>query len=171
MNIPDTIRERFGIDIREVAGATVAGEIPVSDALVNRLIAERLRHPQIAAIRVQAQENGVVNVLVVPAARMMPSLKLTARIERQPELPQNPTLLLHWSMPAAGPLAMFAAPVLSYFKALPPGIRMDGDRIAVDLRELLRARGLDDALMFLRALTIHTRSGGFVVRFDLAVPT
>jgi hypothetical protein len=72
-------------------------------------------------------------------------------------------------MPAAGPLALFAAPVLSYFKATPPGIRMDGDRVEIDLRALLRARGLEDVLGFIRALAIHTRPGGFVARFELGI--
>jgi hypothetical protein len=45
---------------------------------------------------------------------------------------------------------------------------MDGDRLAVDLRELLRLRGLDEAIAFVKKLELHTRQGGFVVRFDAA---
>ena len=146
----------------------LAGEIPLSDALVNRVLAERLaNHAQVTAVRVQAQPNDTVAIQVVPRARLMPALNITARIERQPEFPQHPMLLLRWSMPAAGPLALFAAPVLAYFKAMPPGIRMDGDRIAVDLRELLHSRGLDDIIAVIRKLEIHTRPGGFAVNFEV----
>lgn len=170
MDLNHILRERAGIDLREIAGTTLAGEIPISDALVNRLLAQKLaQHPQIAALRVQAEPNDSVSIQLVPRARLMPALNITARIERQPEWPANPTLLLRWSMPAAGPLARFAAPVLAYFKALPKGIRMDGDRLAVDLRELLRSRGLDEAIAFVKTLELHTRPGGFVVRVEAAI--
>lgn len=157
------------MDLGEIAGTTLAGEIPISDAIVNRFLARKLaQHAQIAALRVQAQPNDSIAIQVVPRARLMPPLNITARIERQPEFPANPTLLLQWSMPAAGPLALLAAPVLAYFKAMPTGIRMDGDRLAVDLRELLRSRGLDEAIAFVKKLELHTRAGGFVVRFEAA---
>jgi hypothetical protein len=170
VNIPQLVRERLGLDLQEVAGARVSGEIPLADEAVNRLVGERLRnHAQIAAVRLQAQENDVVAIQAIPRMRMMPPLRILARVERQPQLPHDPRLILRWSLPAAGPLALFAAPVLSYFKALPPGITMDGDRIAVDLRTLLRGRGVEDALAFVRDLAVHTRPGAFVVSFVLEV--
>ena len=170
MKIADLFRERTGLDLGELAGSTLAGEIPISDALVNRMLAEKLaQHAQIGSLRVQAQPNDSVAIQVVPRARLMPPMNIIARIEGQPEFPANPMLRLRWSMPAAGPLALFAAPMLSYFKAMPQGIRMDGDRVAVDLRELLRARGLDDVIAFVRKLDVHTRPGGFVLRFEAAV--
>jgi len=46
---------------------------------------------------------------------------------------------------------------------------MDGDLIAVDVRELLRSRGLDDVLAIIRKLEIHTRPGGFVLRFEAGI--
>jgi hypothetical protein len=169
-SLNDLVRERYGVDLRELAGANVSGEIPLSDDLVNRLLAERLaNHPQISAVRIQTQEGDTVAIQLVPRLRMMPPLRILARIERQPELPHHPMLLLHWTMPAAGPLALLAAPVLSYFKAMPRGIRMDGDRIGIDLRELLRERGFEDVLAFVRALAVHTRPGGFVARFELGI--
>ena len=170
VNLSDIFRQRTGIELREFAGSTLAGEIPLSDALVNRMLAERLaQHPQVSAVRLQAQPDDTVAVQIVPRARFMPPMNVTARIERQPEFPPHPLLLLRWSMPAAGPLALFAAPVLGFFKAMPQGVRMDGDRIAVDLRELLRSRGLDDVTALIRKLEIHTKPGGFVVRFEAAI--
>jgi hypothetical protein len=169
VTIADLFRDRTGLELGEIAGSTLAGEIPISDALINRMLAQKLaQHAQIGSLRVQAQPNDSVAVQVVPRARLMPPMNITARIERQPEFPGNPVLLLRWSMPAAGPLALFAGPMLSYFKAMPQGIRMDGDRVAVDLRELLRSRGLDDVVAFVRKLEVHTRPGGFVLRFEAA---
>lgn len=170
MNVPQLLRDRLGIDLQEIAGARASGELPLAEEAVNRLLAERLRdHPQVSSVRVQAQDGDAVAVQIVPRMRMMPPLRVLARVERQPQLPHEPTLVLRWSMPAAGPLALFAAPVLSFFNAMPAGISMDGDRIAVDLRTLLRARGLEEALAFARELAIHTRPGAFVVRFALGV--
>jgi hypothetical protein len=170
VNISDTFRERLGVDLREFTGANLAGEIPLSDDFVNRLIAERIAdHPQISAVRLRAEEGDAVAIQLVPRARMMPPLRIVARIEKQPDFPQHPTLLLRWSMPAAGPLALFAAPILGYFKAMPRGIRMDGDRIAIDLGDLLRSRGFDDVVGLIRRLAIHTRPGGFVAQFELGV--
>lgn len=170
MRIADIVRERLGVDIASFAGANVRGDLPVGDELVNRLISERFAgHPQVSALHVQAQEADTVSVLVVPRVRLLPPLRIHARIEQQPEFPGNPVLGLRWSMPSAGPLARFAAPVLGFFKVLPPGITMSGDRLAIDLAESLRARGFDDVTPLVRALAIHTRPGGFLVRFELAV--
>ena len=166
----DLLRDRLGFDLRELAGARASGEVPISDTLVNRLLGERLsNHPQIAAVRVQAQPDDAIAIELTPRVRMMPTLRIVAQIVGQPEFPDRPTLLLRWSMPMAGPLALLAAPVLGYLKAMPPGIWMDGDRVAIDLQRLLRDRGLGDVLALIRRLELHTRAGGFVASFDLAV--
>ena len=170
MRITDIVRERLGIDIATFAGAQAAGELPLSDELVNRLIAERLAgHAQIASLQVQSQDGDTVAVQVVPRARLLPPMHILARVEQQPELPQHPLLILRWSMPSAGLLAIFAAPALSYFKALPPGIMMNGDRLSVDVAELLRSRGFDDVIGFIRRLSVHTRPGALLVKFEVGV--
>ena len=170
MNISQLVRDRVGIDLQEIAGARLSGEIPLTEEAVNRLLAERLQHnPQVQAVRVQAQDGDVVAIQAVPRIRLMPPLRILARIERQPQLPQDPRLILRWWMPAVGPLALFAAPVLSYFKALPAGIDMDGDHVIVDLRTLLRGRGLEETLIYVRDVQLHTRPGGFVVTFGVGV--
>jgi hypothetical protein len=62
---------------------------------------------------------------------------------------------------------MFAGPIIAYFKTLPTGIRMDGDRIWVDLHTLLRSQGLDEAVPFLKSVRVLTREQRFLVQFDL----
>jgi hypothetical protein len=168
-SISDAFRERFGVDISTFAGARAAGEVPLSDEFINRLIAERLaNHAQISSLHVAAQQGDAIAVEIIARARLIPPLRILARIERQPE-PQNPILLLRWSMPSAGPLALFAAPVLSYFKAMPPGVRMEGDRLEVDVRELLVSRGMEEVLAFIRRLEIHTRPGAVIAQFEVGV--
>lgn len=166
----DSLCERFGVDIREMAGAHVAGEIPFGDALVNRVLEEKLRdHPQVTAVSVQAQDADTLAILVTPRTRLMPPVRILARIERQPEFPHHPIMLLRWTMPGIGPLAMLAAPALAFFKALPPGLTADGDRMTVNVRTLLESKGLGELAGFIRRLAVHTQAGGFVVRFELGV--
>ena len=167
MTLFDTLRERLGLDPRELAGATVSGEIPITDTLLNRLIGERLQqHAQVESVHVHPQEGDAAIIDVNTRLRLLPTLRITARIEQQPDLPRDPTLLIRWSLPAAGPLAMLAGPVLSYLKALPPGIHVEGERAVVNVAVLLQDRGLGDVLQLLRRLAVHTRPGAFVVRFE-----
>ena len=166
----DTIRSRFGFDLRELAGTAVSGEIPVPESLVNRLIAERLAsNAQIASLHVEPQPDDSALIRVVPRTRLVPPLTVSARIERQAEFPNDPRLLIRWSLPAAGPLALLAGPVLSYFKRMPPGVRLDGDRVVIDLREVLGSRGLEDVVGLIRSLAVHTQPGGFLLKLDIGV--
>ena len=47
---------------------------------------------------------------------------------------------------------------------------LDGDRIAVDLAELLRWRGLGDLVDYLTLVRVTSREGAIVVEFALRVP-
>ena len=167
------VRALTGFDVAELAGATVAADIPVPDTLANRLIAERLRtmNVPVSDVRVRALDRDALEAhITVKGARMVPVLRILAQIERQP-LPRDPLLVLRWSMPSMGPLAMFAGPVLSHFKKLPPGIRMDGERIMVDVRQLLAEQGLADVLEYLTDLQVHTRAGAILLRVGIRVPS
>lgn len=171
MKLLDPLFKRLGIEPSEIPGAAFAGEIPIAESLVNRMIEQKLgRHAQIASIRIAAQDNDQVLVRIEPRSRIVPSLNAVVRIERQPELPHDPTLRLRWSMPAAGPLAMFAGTLIGYFKALPQGIRLDRDIVVVDVRVLLRSRGLEEVLDVVRRVAFHTRPGLVVVQIEIGLP-
>jgi hypothetical protein len=166
----DNIRDRLGFDVRELAGAVVSGEIPLPEELVNTLIAQRLPPTApVTSVHVQAQQGDSAVVTLVPRARFVPTLRVIVRVERQADFPGDPRLFLRWSLPMAGPLAVLAGPLLSHFKALPRGITLDGDRVSIDVREQLHARGLDDVAGLIRRLMVHSRPGGFVVQFEAGV--
>jgi hypothetical protein len=167
----DDLLQRAGVSRDEIRGLVLQGELPLADALVNRVVSEQLMKRQIpiAAVRVEAQAGDQASVLVVPKLKLIPPIRLQLRIEEQPALPARPVVGLRWSMPGAGPLALLAGPALAFFKSLPAGIRLDGDRLAVDLRELLAANGLAELLDHVRNAQIHTRTGGFVVGFEIAL--
>jgi hypothetical protein len=172
VDLATIVRERLGIELAELAGTTVSGEIPLSNAVVNRVIAERLagRQLPVSSVHVEAREGDVIVAHVTPRARFVPPIRIDTRIETQPDFPGHPVLWLRWSIPGAGLLALVAAPALAFFKALPPGIRVDGDRIAVDVRELLHARGHGEILPLVRGVRVHTRESVIAVQFDLHVP-
>lgn len=167
----DTILQRFGVTRSELSGAALSGEIPLPNALVNRFIASQLaqRDLPISSVRLDARNGDSFGAHVVPKARFVPAISIVARVERQPDLPDHPVLWLRWSMPGMGALALFAAPALAFFRALPHGVRADGDRIAIDVRELLVSRGLGELAGYLRGLRVHTRAGAFIVRFDVSL--
>src|SRR5688572_8283596 len=163
----------LGVDLNTFSGGSLAGELPLPDAFVNGMIAERLAASQgpVGSAEIRTHEGDQITIqLSMRGSRMMPSVRINARIEHQPQFPQPAVLGLRWSMPAMGPLALFAAPALAYFKALPPGIRVDGDRILVEIGTLLAARGLGDLVRYLTSLRVTTRNGLFVVQFELRFP-
>lgn len=167
------LRQVLGVDLRELAGAAISGEIPLGNDLVNRVIAQRLAASPgaVAAVRVDAQDDDNIGVeMSIGAGTMtLPALRIAARIDRQPDMPHSPILGLRWSVPSLGPLGLFAAPALNWLKALPPGIHAEGDRLDVNIAAVLRSQGLGELLEFISGLQVHTRRGALVLRFELRV--
>jgi hypothetical protein len=171
--LADLLRQKLGIDLRELAGTILAGEIPLREDVVNRLVARQIaqRPGPIGSVRLAPRDGQRIDVtLSLDKPRFMPAIDLDVRIEQQPSFPAAPVLALRWSMPRVGPLAAFAVPIVSAFKSLPPGIRLDGDRVFVDLAEILRSRGLGDLIRYLGTVKLTTRDGAFVVEFALRIP-
>lgn len=171
MTIVELVRERLGIELDELRGASAVGAVPIADSLINRLLAARLtgtRAP-IARIDLTARHGDAFDAILVPRASWMPHVRIRARIERQADLPHDPVIWVRWSIAGAGLLSHLAGPALGWLDALPRGVRAAGDRLGVDLRELLAARGLQDALGYVKWLSIHTRPGVFVVRIELEI--
>jgi hypothetical protein len=164
------VRDVLGVRLDEIPGASIAGDIPIPDEVINRFIAQALARAQAPVTRVRIETGDADRLLAyvtIRGPRLIPELKVLAEIERQPELPQSPVLGLRWSLPGMGPLAMIAAPFLSNLKNLPPGIRIEGERALIDLGELLRSRGMADLLPLVARLNVGTRSGRLVVRFEV----
>lgn len=164
------LRDLAGSNLQELSGTSIAAEIPFTNAVVNRLIAARLAAASgpVSAVQLDALDADTFSAQVSLRTKMIPTMRIVARIEEQPE-PQRPVLGIRWSMPGLGRLAMLAGPALTFLKTLPRGFRADDDRILVDVAELLRAQGLADLLPFISKVRVHTRPGAFVVKFELRV--
>ena len=165
------LRHIAGDSFQELAGTSVAGELPLTNAVVNGLIAERLAGSSgpVTGVQVEALDDDTFSAHVSLRTKMIPSVRIVGRIEEQPQLPQRPVLGIRWSMPGIGPLGMFAAPALTFLKALPRGLRAEDDRILVDVGEMLRSQGLGDLLPFITKAQVHARRGAFLLQFELRV--
>ena len=159
--------QRWGVDPGEIAGTSLVGEIPIRDTLINRLIARRLEgHPHIASVHVTLFEADEALVRVEPRTRLLPSIPVAVRIEQQPDLPRDAVLRLRWSLPGSGAFTLVAKAVAGYIRTMPPGVQLDGDVIVVDLRMLLRARGMEEVLELLHRVAFHTRPGAVLVQLQ-----
>jgi hypothetical protein len=166
----ERLREVLGFDPAELRGARVSGEVPIPDALLNRLIAEQLaaRTAPVTDLVLAPLDGDAIDAHVRLRTAFVPALRVHLRIESQPSFPDSPVLTLRWSLGAlGGALSRFAGPALAFLNVLPPGIRMDGDLIAVDLAALMKSRGLGELLPWVARLRLTTQSGRVVVAFEL----
>jgi hypothetical protein len=155
---------------RDIAGAHVSATVPLGERLLNEIIAASL--PRSGAVReatVHPQPDNRVGVRVKLARpEFLPPISATLIIERQPELPSAPLLGLRVTgLPG---LLALAGPMLSIGRMLPPGVRLDGDRLTVDIGALLAERGQADLLRHLSRLRVTSEAGRLVIDLTAGVP-
>jgi hypothetical protein len=154
------LREQQATHFADLAGAHASFTVPVSDRLLNRIIADRLRPSSpIRELELRAEDGNQVTVSVKLARlAFLPAVRLRFAIERQPDLPASPVLVLRIEGIAAR-----AGPVLHFLDVLPPGVRLEKNRVHVDLATLLAQHGAADGLAYLAALEVTTAAGRVVV--------
>lgn len=164
----DPLKALFGERLEGLAGSVVSGEVPITADVVNRLIASKLTRPDIPIVNAEVviMEHNAFTVHLRPRAPI-PLLRVDVQIDQQPELPGQPLIGMRWALRGLGPLGLLAGPVMGYLKALPPGIRLDGDRVWVNIEEILRQRGLGDVVPLLTGVRVTTRAKQFVIAFEL----
>lgn len=159
----------LGVDLAELAGATLTCQLPLTNATLNRLIQTRLATGTlpIASAEIDVRD-GDLAVLTIKPAMPLPAVRIDLRIELQPDFPGNrPVLWLRWSM---GGLASLLSRLIDRFKPnLPRGVKMDSELIALDVAEILRAQNLDELVPLIRNVRVHTRAGAFVVAVDAGI--
>jgi hypothetical protein len=107
------------------------------------------------------------DVLVTLSWPFVPPLKVGVTVERQPQFPASPVLVLHWSL--LGLVGALASRVLAQFNRLPPGIRLDGDRLMLDIPALAADGPAATLLPFLKALELHTSDDHVVLDVELEI--
>jgi hypothetical protein len=72
-------------------------------------------------------------------------------------MPGSPDLILRWRTRVPG-LAALARPFIAFLNPrLPPGVRIDGDLVLVDIRPLFARAGAADLVPLLTELRVATR--------------
>lgn len=169
-HVPDAMTDLLhhlqGSAFRDIAGARVSAVIPVSEALVNRLIAATL--PATAPVRdvvIQPEPNDRFSVRITPKAALLPSITLKLAIEEQPRLPESAVLVLRMAT-LSGIFGLASGMIAGM---LPPAVRLQGETIRVDLRALAAERGQAELLDHLRSLEVHTDQGRVILHVDAGV--
>jgi hypothetical protein len=146
----------------DIRGAQAAITLPISERLLNEVLAETIpRSAPITDLHVlpEAGDRFVVRFRV-GSSSLLPRVKIVLAIETQPDLPALPILVLR--LETTG-LMMLAGPVLRLLNALPDGIAVKDDRIHVDLRALAERRGFAPYLDYLDQLRVNTVGGAVVL--------
>src|SRR3954471_9993454 len=89
-------------NFRDLAGARVTAHVPLSPALLNRVVAGALQGTTAPVRRVDVRplDGDRFELVVLLKWTLVPPPTITLTIDRQPILPDTPLLVLRWSLPA-----------------------------------------------------------------------
>ena len=151
----------------DLQGADASITLPVSDRLLNEILAEGVTLPsQVREFQVQSRAGNRIGIRVKVGGSFFPAVNLTLVIERQPELPASPVLVLKLEM---GGLLAMAGPA-RFLDSLPPGFHVvDRDRIHVDLAKLAEQRGLGEWLAYFDVMRVETAEGSLILTLRASV--
>lgn len=151
----------------DVKGARLSLSIPIGERLLNEIVAASLPPSlPVRDVSVRPRPANTIQLKVpVPKLDFLPPVTVTLEIDQQPRLPDTPLGLRVRSFPGLTSIASsFLAP-----DKLPPGVRLQGDRLFVDLRELLDRAGYGDVVPLIERLQIASEDGRLLVEVDARV--
>jgi hypothetical protein len=150
-----------------IKGARLSVAIPVAERLLHELVTAAL--PPSVPVRDLTIRPRAANTLQlrgrIAKLDFLPPVTLTLEIDQQARLPDTPLGLRLRTFPG---LAAIAGPLVSQ-KALPPGISLDGDRLFVDVRQLIERAGYGDMVPFIERLHLASEEGQLLVEVDARV--
>jgi hypothetical protein len=152
----------------DLKGARVSASIPIAERLLNTLIAATLPSSgplRSATVRPLAGNRVKANVKIA-RLEFLPPVGLTLKIERQPEMPDSPLVFRVLSLPGVVSLASAA---LSMTTLLPAGVKLEHQRLFVDLRVLLERLGYGAVVPFLESVRVTTEEGRLILDVTMRV--
>jgi hypothetical protein len=168
-NAADLFTELQSSGFRDLAGTQVSARVPIAAALLNRIVADALRgNTAVRRVEVQPLDGDRFNVVVAVKWTLVPPITIGVAVERQPELPASPVLVLRWSL-GAGLGAIASQFAGSFNQRLPPGVRLDGEHVLIDVSVLAANTPGAQVLPYLTALRLHTVEGRAVLEMELRV--
>jgi hypothetical protein len=152
-------RTRF----RDLSGARVAAHIPISAPLLDRIVADalRTRKTPVRHVDVRPLAGDRFDLVVTTTWPLVPPLTVTIAVDRQPSFPDSPLLVLRWSLPLG--LGTIASMFAGRIRSLPDGVRLEADRIVIDVAALAHRSGAADVLPFIRSLEFHSTTDAAIV--------
>jgi len=151
----------------DLAGSRLSLSIPISQRLLNEIVVAAI--PPSAPVRdltvTPAPGNRIQVRGRVAKFDFLPSITVNLEIEQQPGLPDTPLALRVRAFPG---LTSMAGSLLSP-SALPRGVRLEGDRLLIDVRQLLEHAGYGDLLPLIERLHVATGDGRLIVDLDARV--
>jgi hypothetical protein len=165
--LPKILEKLRASRFAEIKGARASFSIPVSEQLLNELITAAM--PSTAPLRDLHVRPQADNRLVVRAraARLdfLPPMNISLQIEQQPQLPDTPLVVRILSLPG---LLSVAGSLMSP-NSLPPGIRLDRERVLVDVRQLLESKGFGEIVPLIERLQVSSEEGRLLLDVDIRV--
>ena len=162
------VRSLQATGFRDLAGARVSASVPVSERLINELASASIPpNGPVRDAKVHPETGDRFSVRLTPRVGLLPAITIKLVIERQPDLPATPELVLR--MATLGGLFGVAASAFPIAQLLPPGVRLDGEHIHVDLRAMAAQRGAADFFQFLRQLRVNTEDGRVILHLEAGV--
>ena len=150
-----------------IQGTRASVSIPVGERLLNELVTTMM--PASAPVRDLQIRPQADNRLAVRARasrlEFLPPVTISLQIEQQPQLPDTPLVIRILSLPG---LLSIASSLLSP-ASLPPGIRLDRDRVLVDVRQLLESKGFGEVVPLIERLHVASEEGRLRLDVDLKV--
>jgi len=166
INLLDLFQRLHRSGFRDLAGTRITAAVPISEALLNDLIAASLpANAPVRAVSIRPEAANHFSARIVPKAALIPAITLKLAIDRQPQLPSSPVLVLR--MVTLGGLFGLASGAIAGL--LPPGVTLEGEHILVDLRTIAAQRGAVDPFQYLTGLRIETDAGKLVLHVDAGV--
>ena len=159
--------EQLGAGLPGLSGSAAHITMRVADALLNQILAATLPpHAPVRAVSVAARAGNAIDVTIAPKAALLPRVQARLEIDKQAILPDDPVLALRVTG-GAGILLGLASSFLA--ASLPPGVRIDGGLVLVDVRAMAAAHGQSASLRYARTLHVAVDDGVFVITMDAAV--
>ena len=167
-DFPALLRSLQATEFRDLAETRISATVPVSERLINELVAGTMPPTvPLREVHVHPEAGDAFAVRLSPRAAFLPSLTVRLTIDRQPSLPGSPVLVLR--MATMGGLFGLAAGALPIAQMLPPGVRLEGDLIHVDLQAIAAQRGFSEMLRYVRELRVTTEERRAVLHLLAAV--
>src|SRR5262245_45296696 len=147
-----------------LAGSEINTIVRLTDPLLNQLIAAFLpANGPLRSVTVRSHAGNRLNVtLGLAKPSFLPPIPLTLAIDRQPAFPDDPVLVFRVAGLAGGMMHL-AGPLLGRLGTLPPGLRVYGEQVFVDLPTVAQQRGQAALLTFVQQLTVTTEDRSVVV--------